>query len=283
MDREVKKKEITILLQDYLNFLPSGSQEAYVPAGDSGEEGSGMPLTTEMFARMNPNSLVGSTYKLLDKALAILKYREPHLYHSIYYIYLVDGTGHSDIEFMRHRKTYLMDIAKHDLAIDYLAEYLIDSDLFVRRPEKSVPIKSRREDMEDKHAELVSVYVRYREEGLKHFQAIKNAALKCDYHVEHARKIIKNKEPEIKEVIHQDASHLTTWIKGMVRNTLSNDEMSLFDDFVQEGMIAAMLVEKGTDQEMKNAARREVENKLDRYRERGYKVKLWNTPLPDNL
>lgn len=276
-----KKKEIVILLRDYLNFLPSGNQEAYVSTdGTMGE--SDMPLTKEMFARMNRNTLVGDTYYLLDWALRLLREDHPSLYHNLYYTYLVDGVGHSDIEFMRKKSTYLLSVARHDIAIEYLAEYLSDSNLYVRRPEKMTTAVHKNEDMKSKHEELVALYVRYREDGIKHYQALKNAAFKCEYNVDHARTIIKNNQPKVTEVVQNDPTEIIGWIRTLVRQLIKQEEWSIVDDLVQDGTIAAMLVE-GDKQVMKNAARREIENKLDKYRERGYKVKLWGTELPAGI
>lgn len=277
-----KKREVVALLQDYLNFLPSGNQEAFVSTdGTMGE--ADMPLTKELFARMDRKSLVGETYMHLEEALQKLKEEHPSMYHTIYYTYMVDGVGHSDVEFQRGKDTYLTDIAKHDIAIEYLTEYLKDKDLYVRRPGKKTGRVNKSEDMKNKHEELIALYVRYREEdGLRHFDALKNAALVCDYNVDHARTVIKNNEPKVKETAHNDPTKLVGWIKNLVKQKIKNDEWSIFDDLVQDGMIAAMVVE-GDKTVQQNAARREVENKLDKHRERGYKVKLWGLTIPDDV
>jgi hypothetical protein len=183
-----RELEVTQLLMDYLNYLP--------PA-DSGNF-----LTKELEKRMDKGSYVGETYALLDEALARLSHDDPAAYVAIHRAYLDDEMGHSEVSFWRRnallqgetRSSGATDwrllVDAHDRGIEILAYYLEREALWVRWPQKA-RVRTPGMSMEERHVELVEVYARYKAEGQKHSLALKNAAFKCEYTVQHARVIIK--------------------------------------------------------------------------------------------
>lgn len=181
MARDIKKLEVRILLQDYLNYLPPGQQEAYVPAGTMGNTEDTWPLTSEALKRMDKNSYVGQTYEALDQALDRLMKEYPGLYNAIQRIYLDDFTGHSELDFQIKNapsSTFAFDLVlRHNQAIDKLAEWLDDVDLFVVFPQMARGA-SGSDTMEERHNELYATYKRYIDQGFKHSDAVKNARLK---------------------------------------------------------------------------------------------------------
>lgn len=200
MSLDSRKLEIKILLQDYMNFLPPGPQEAFVPVGDSGGFEDSFPITTELEKRMDRTSLVGDTYDKLDKALVWLDKNYPELYNILLEYYLHPESGHSDVDSLLVKNTsrdYIWNkMLKHEMALTRLAKYMEDEDLYVRRPEKAAG-RVGRTKMEENHEELYEVFLRYKDnDNLKFSQAVKNAAFKCDYTTDHARRIIKNRLQE---------------------------------------------------------------------------------------
>lgn len=183
-----RELEVTQLLVDYMNYLP--------PA-DSGNF-----LTKELEKRMDKTSYVGESYHLLDLALRRLSWEDPMAYVAISRAYLDDEVGHSEVAFWRRNALlqgevrssgatdWRMLVDAHDRGIEMLAYYLEREDLWVRWPQKARARKPGM-SMEERHVELVEVYGRYKAEGQKHSLALKNAAFKCEYTVQHARVIIK--------------------------------------------------------------------------------------------
>lgn len=183
-----RELEVTQLLVDYLNFLP--------PA-DSGHF-----LTRELERRMDRNSYLGETYWLLDRALARLSLEDAAAYVAIQRAYLDDEKGHSEVSFWRKNALLQGEVRSsgatdwrllvdaHDRGIELLGEYLENEDLWVRWPAKA-RVRKPGMTMEERHVELVEVYGRYKAEGQKHSLALKNAAFKCEYTVQHARVIIR--------------------------------------------------------------------------------------------
>jgi hypothetical protein len=183
-----RELEVTQLLCDWMNYLP--------PA-DSGNF-----LTKELEKRMDKTSYVGETYALLDGALARLSHEDPAAYVAIARAYLDDEMGHGEVAFWRRNALlqgevrssgavdWRMLVDSHDRGIELLGEYLEREDLYVRWPSKA-RVRTPGMSMEERHVELVEVYGRYKSEGQKHALALKNAAFKCEYTVQHARVIIK--------------------------------------------------------------------------------------------
>lgn len=193
-----KRKEVVILLADYMNFLPPGPQEAFVPVGSGGNsEDSGWLITPELELRMDIHSDVGETYRWLDEALVALDFEEPLWYATLWMIYLQDGSGHRDIDDMRIKMggkqpdhPLALTVARHDLGIAWLADYLSDRELYVRWPQKA-PGPQPGQNMDERHSALFAVFLRYKEDGLPYRQAVRNAALKCEYSSRHAERVIK--------------------------------------------------------------------------------------------
>ncbi len=192
-----KKQEIILLLRDYMNFLPSGPQEAFVPVGSFGVE-SAWNLTSESIRRMDKNSMTGETYDNLDKALVRLNRDEPKLYEALLVIYLREESGHRDLDHIQSVATAGNERAKelikrHDLAIDKLAQYMYNDDLYVRFPHKATGPKPG-QDMAEMHEQLFSIFCRYHfEDELPYRAALANAVLKMNnyYSKRHADRIIR--------------------------------------------------------------------------------------------
>lgn len=205
--RNTKRQEIIILLRDYMNILPPGPQEAFVPLGGGGSSAdSGWLITPELERRMDKNSLVGETYDLLDSALRKLDKEHPEWYGAIVQLYLQDGSGHRDVDDLRIKMGTKADthpitvlVGHHDDAIDWLAETLDDEDLYVRWPQKA-PGPQPGQNMDERHTALFAVFLRYIEDGIPYRQSVRNAALKCEYSTRHAERIIKPRWKEYNEV-----------------------------------------------------------------------------------
>src|SRR5215213_4776560 len=192
-----KKQEIVILLRDYMNILPPGPQEAYVPLGGGGSNESGWLITPELELRMNKGTLVGDTYAKLDDALIKLDREHPVWYGAIVQLYLQDGSGHRDVDDLRIKMggksedhPISMLVATHDAAIEWLSEELKNSDLFVRWPQKA-PGPQPAQDMGERHATLFLVFLQNIEQGVPYRQSVRNAAFKCEYSARHAERVIK--------------------------------------------------------------------------------------------
>lgn len=198
------KQEVTLLLRDYMNILPPGPQTAYVPAGTTyGDEG-GWPITPELERRMDKGTLTGDTYALLDDALVELNKDEPELYNALLKVYLHPEAGHSDLDFIKRQAAAHDSNSGHVLAeqvdngIEWVANYLANSDLYVRWPQ-TAPLQGASTDMSERHSELYAVYKRNRASGQKHSQAVTNAALKLDYSRRRAQDIIKGRQDDEKD------------------------------------------------------------------------------------
>lgn len=199
------KQAVVVLLRDYMNILPPGPQEAFVPlAGSGSSEESGWLITPELERRMDGNTLVGETYEFLDDALRRLDREHPRLYSALVQLYLHDGSGHRDVDDLRIKANGRTDnsigqlVIRHDAAIDILAEYLADTDLYVRWPQKA-PGPRPGQNMNERHNALFAVFLRYIEDGVSYRQSVRNAALKCEYSVRHAERIIKPRWKEYNE------------------------------------------------------------------------------------
>ncbi len=185
-----------ILLRDYMNILPAGPQEAYVPTGDMGGMEEAWPITATLERRMNPKSEEGETYAKLDRALSELDRVAPRLYNAVLAVYLHPEAGHSDLEFLRRQGAVSGDselcdlVARVDKAIDWIATQLEDETLYVKFP-NNAPGPMQGTAMDEKHTELYAVFKRYINQGIKFSQALKHAAMNQGYHKEHARKVIK--------------------------------------------------------------------------------------------
>lgn len=200
-----KHQEIVILLRDYMNILPPGPQEAYVPLGGGGSNDTGWLITPELELRMNKKSLVGGTYSRLDASLRRLDKEHPVGYGAIVQLYLQDGSGHRDVDDLRIKmgsKPADHPIAKlveaHDEAIKWLAEDLAEEDLFVRWPQKA-PGPQPGQDMGERHKTLFLVFLQNIEQGVPYRQSVRNAAFKCEYSTRHAERVIKPRWKEYNE------------------------------------------------------------------------------------
>lgn len=200
-----KAQEITILLRDYMNFLPPGPQEAFVPVGSGGSsEESGWLITPELERRMDRKSLVGETYGWLDDSLVELDKAAPEWYAAILQLYIQDGSGHRDVDDLRIKYNLRQNpvlgsiLDRHDLAIAWLAEHMKDKELYVRWPQKA-PGPQPGQDMDERHTALFAVFLRYIEDGLPYRQSVRNAALKCEYSARHAERVIKPRWSEYNE------------------------------------------------------------------------------------
>jgi hypothetical protein len=199
---DIREQEIIVLLRDYMNILPSGPQEAYVPLGTGGSEDS-WPLTAESQVRMDIHNPIGETYAYLDDALGKLP---PDQYAAMLVFYLHDGAGHRDVDDARNKALangnpdLVLLLEKHDDAIRNLAKMLDDADLWVRRPQKA-PGPKPSQNMEDRHDELFAIFLRYMEDDkLPYRQSMRNARFKMTdtegepyYSERHAERIIKPK------------------------------------------------------------------------------------------
>lgn len=200
-----KKQEIIVLLRDYMNILPPGPQEAYVPLAGGSSNESGWLITPELELRMNRGSLVGATYDSLDNALRKLDREQPQWYGAIVQLYLQDGSGHRDVDDIRikigdkdNTHPLVTLISSHDDAIDWLAEELANEDLYVRWPQKA-PGPQPGQNMDERHTALFAVFLRYIEDGIPYRQSVRNAAFKCEYSPRHAERIIKPRWKEYNE------------------------------------------------------------------------------------
>jgi hypothetical protein len=200
-----KKQEIIILLRDFMNILPPGPQEAFVPLGGGSSNESGWLITPELELRMNKNTLVGETYDVLQGALRKLDKEEPEWYGAIVQLYLQDGSGHRDVDDIRIKagsKGEAHPLANllycHDNAISWLAEELENEDLYVRWPQKA-PGPQPGQNMDERHTALFAVFLRYIEDGIPYRQSVRNAAFKCEYSPRHAERIIKPRWKEYNE------------------------------------------------------------------------------------
>jgi hypothetical protein len=196
MADEIKRKDITILLADYMNILPPGPQTAYVPAGDNFGAEESWPMTPELEARMEPNSIIGETYATLEYALSELDKEHPEWYNGVLSVFLHPEAGHSDIEFLRRQNPKNTTLLCADEGVNWLADFINDEDIFVRRA--SVSDTSRSEQhMEHKYDEVAAAFVRYRESGVKPSDALKNLFLKYekDFGETRIRAIVKERVP----------------------------------------------------------------------------------------
>jgi hypothetical protein len=183
-----------------MNFLPPGPQEAYVPVGMGISNEADWPLTPESLKRLDKNTLVGDTYHKLDKALILLDHKYPRLYHAIMDIYLREESGHRDLDHIKKvAKAGILRaidlVERHDQAIDKLIELLRGVDLYVRYPHKATGPKPG-QNMEEKHDELVAIFLRsYDDDELPYRQALNYAVFKMDnyYSKRHADRIIKGR------------------------------------------------------------------------------------------
>lgn len=198
MASQSKKDEIIVLLKDYLNFLPAGSGEAYIPAGDT-SYGSNDPLTPEAEKRMDHTTLVGETYQKLDTALQVLARKFPKHYRVIEELYLEDGKGHNELVYIKHlaksgtiyRETAQDWVKKHDQAVDILAGLLEYESLYVRWPMLHIEFDSRSK-AESANEEIFAIYSRYLERGSSHDHAVANvqALLDDDISKEYIERVI---------------------------------------------------------------------------------------------
>lgn len=199
----LKEQEIVLLLADYMNILPSGPQEAFVPIGTGIGTNPGWPLSPESVERLDTRTELGYTYKKLDEALIELEDNYPNLYYAILQCYLHEGAGHRDVDHWRNKAVASGSpqltglVERHDKAIVLLAEYLDDERLYIRWPQKA-PGPKPSQNMEEKHDELFAVFLRYIEAGTPYRQSIKNATFKMVdhkgepyYSARHAERIIK--------------------------------------------------------------------------------------------
>lgn len=175
-------RKVKILLEDWEDALPPSGSGSLAVVGDGGYESS-FPVSAEGLRRLDPKTLVGETYSLLDGALKRLSREHPHLYSAIYTLYLSGDCGHSDADFVRERRVAFGDLGfRHDMALLVLSRYLLpyEDRLYVRYP--SVRATDRAyEPIEDRHHELFAVYRRLIKSGFSHDDALENAILHTEY------------------------------------------------------------------------------------------------------
>jgi len=196
MASEIKRKDIATLLADYMNILPPGPQTAYVPAGDNFGAEESWPMTPELEARMDSNSVIGETYATLEYALSELDREHPEWYNGILSVFMHPEAGHSDLEFLRRQNPKNTILLCADEGITWLADFINDEDIFVRRA--SVADTTHTEAlMEDKYNEVAAAFVRYRESGIAPADAHRNLFLKYekDFGEKRIRTIVKERVP----------------------------------------------------------------------------------------
>lgn len=208
MELNEKEYGIVMLLRDYMNFLPSGQQEAFVPAVSAFGNSGNWPVTVELEKRMDTSSMVGETYAHLDSALNRLAREEPILYNALLVIYLREEAGHRDLDKIKAVAAEgNLDAARlvsdHNQAITKLARMLDEQDLYIRMPHKATGPRPG-QDMVEMHNELFAVFWRDYEHGegnLPYRKALANSVLRMDnyYTRRHADRIIKKKLQEINE------------------------------------------------------------------------------------
>lgn len=197
----ITKREVRILLADYMNFLPPGPQDAFVSIVGGGGIETPWPITAELEKRMDKNSLVGSTYHILDRALNKLADSSPVLYSVLLRVYLREDSGHRDLDHIKKNSgtSYgaMNLVAYEDAAIQKLVEYIDKIDMYVRMPQKAAGPRPG-QNMEEKHNELFAIYTRNIDDGLPHGQALSNAVFKMTddvgnpyYSKRHAARIVK--------------------------------------------------------------------------------------------
>lgn len=81
----------------------------------------------------------------------------------------------------------------------------------------------------------------------------------------------------------RDFTELEAKAKGVARILFDadNGELSIYDDLVQEALLAILELPETDLQDDLNTIWRTIRNYLAKYRERGYKVKLWQNSLPE--
>lgn len=196
-----REAEIVQLLQDWADEFPPagpGLGEMIMGASDI-SYGEDWPLNAEALRRMNKRGMIGESYAYLDNALSDLEDSYPKLFRAINAAYLDPDVSHSEVAHWRTKARQgstrlgrMVDL--HDRAIRWLAYRLKDADLWVRWPDKTSLAFVR--DMVERHEELVRVYQSFLEEGRTQAISIKHAAIKCDYSLQHARRVIKERTGE---------------------------------------------------------------------------------------
>jgi hypothetical protein len=154
---------------------------------------------------MDRGTYIGETYAELDKALNKLSEEKPELYSAILLAYLHAEAGHRDVDDWREKAgretstdTVVSLVERHDAAIDWLTDELEEKELFIRWPQKA-PGPQPGQNMGERHTMLFAVFLRYIEDGILYRQAVRNAALKCEYSARHAERIIKPRWKEYNE------------------------------------------------------------------------------------
>lgn len=207
MTNNNKKNEIRILLRDYMNFLPPGPQDPFVPVGSMGNlSESSWPLSAEAVKRMDRSSLVGSTYDILNINLVRLDKEYPKLYEALLVVYLRDEAGHRDddnLAKLSGKSASALELhGRVEAGLDKLADWMYNEDLYVRWPQKAAGPKPG-QNMEEKHEELYALFKRFRKDGQPYRTALTNSVFKMQdekgnpyYTRRHADRIIKNKMTE---------------------------------------------------------------------------------------
>lgn len=213
MASENRLQEVKILLRDYMNFLPSGPQEAFVPVGTAmSRPEESWPLTPEAEKRMDEGTETGETYGRLNAALKLLNEWSPLHFNVISSMYLREEAGHRDEDFIRAKvgrsdSAYNL-IKAHDEAIAWLAEHLDDASLYVRWPQKATGPRPG-QDMSERHDELFAIFSRYFfEQKLPYRQALTNAVFDMQDHEgkpyytrRHADRIVKARLKVLDEIV----------------------------------------------------------------------------------
>jgi hypothetical protein len=184
---EGRKREVIQLLKDYRDWHTAFGGASELNLGSMGQYGPAGMIFKGMAFDPKQRGMLEESFDLLEKALTLLKGEHFEAWLLLHGPYTGDP---AIVDMWRKKRPGLAQW--HDLAIEQLATYLKNQDLFVAWP---AHMTSRKDTyVKDRNDEFYALYQKLRREGDTKRKAIHTAAEWCEYSEIRGYEIVRLRE-----------------------------------------------------------------------------------------
>ena len=191
---EAKKREVLQLLRHYRDWHTAYGGAAELNLESMGQYGPGGMIVAGIAFKGYHLGMLADSFKALEHALTMLKNGGP-LKNAGYLVLLAPYLGDpADPSLVNKWRENPKDCRTgwHDLAVEELAHYLRNTDLYV--PWSSRMQTRKPETVKQMNDEFYALYEKLRNDGERKTKAVETAAEWCDYGLSRAWEIVKLRE-----------------------------------------------------------------------------------------
>jgi hypothetical protein len=187
---EGRKREVVQLLKDYQDWHAAFGGAGEINLQALGQYGPAGMIFKGMAFDPKQRGMLEESFDLLEKALTLLKGEHFEVWLLLHGPYIGDPGDPALVEQWREKRPGLVEW--HDFAIEKLATYLKDQDLYVAWPAR---MATRREKhVERMNDEFYSLYQKLIKEGERKTKVVQTAAEWCGYGPTRAWEIVRIRE-----------------------------------------------------------------------------------------